>query len=422
MPAWVHERAKHLLAKNPEMNKSTAFAIASQQAHASGKSPKKWGTSGGKQDAKEKYDKPKKEYTKTPNPGKLDSPKLAYKLQGHTKFQGIPIAIENRKGSVRKGKDSDGSEWRTKMKCPYGYIKGTKGVDNEEVDAYVGPKKDATKAYVVHQHKDTGKGYDEDKVMLGFKNKAEAKKAYLAHYDDPKFLGPISIVAMERFKQLVKAKKKLVKISSFLDEFEKIALENIKGGKADGKPVSEYDPKQIKAGIKVEMEHTNNPAISKEIVRDHLEEFPDYYTRLKKMEDEAKEKKANGGDDDEGKAPSVSDKDKIVNFIDEYPGKLKDKVFHEYLEGKGINPHKGEEVVYDVLKKRAFADEIHKIGEAAGSKASGMNDDSMSPKQRLRSTQKVGRPRTTPAPGKTISATSRPQGFGKTLAGTGNTL
>ena len=140
--------------------------------------------------------------------------KLAYKLQGHTAVQGIPIAIENRKGSVRKGKDADGKPWRTKMKRSYGYIVGTKGADDEPVDAYVGPDKSSPNAFVVHQHKDTGKGYDEDKAMIAFPNKAAAKKAFLAHYNSPKFLGPISTVPIDRLKELIASKRKLVKISA----------------------------------------------------------------------------------------------------------------------------------------------------------------------------------------------------------------
>lgn len=139
--------------------------------------------------------------------------KQAYKLQGQTEVQGIPIAIENKPGSVRKGTDSDGNEWRTKMKVPYGYIKGTKGADGDEVDAFVGPDKEAPNAFVVHQHKPDGTGYDEDKVILGTGSKAEAKRLYLAHYDDPKFLGSIARVSTERLKELVASKKKLVKIS-----------------------------------------------------------------------------------------------------------------------------------------------------------------------------------------------------------------
>jgi len=48
-----------------------------------------------------------------------------------------------------------------------------------------------------------------------------------------------------------------------------------------------YDSKQIKVGTKVEMEHTTIPLIAEKIVKDHLAEIPDYYTRLKKMESEA---------------------------------------------------------------------------------------------------------------------------------------
>jgi hypothetical protein len=45
-----------------------------------------------------------------------------------------------------------------------------------------------------------------------------------------------------------------------------------------------YDPKEIAMGKKVEMEHTTIVAIAEKISQDHLAEFPDYYTRLKKME------------------------------------------------------------------------------------------------------------------------------------------
>jgi hypothetical protein len=67
------------------MSKSTAFAVATQEAYATGKAPKGFGTPEGKAVAKEKYDLPKKAYEKTPNPGKLDSPKLASVSEGELK-------------------------------------------------------------------------------------------------------------------------------------------------------------------------------------------------------------------------------------------------------------------------------------------------------------------------------------------------
>jgi hypothetical protein len=83
MPAWIHERADHIRAKNPDMKKSTSFAIATQQAYAAGKAPKKdFGTAEGKREAHKKYDEPKREYTKTPDP----------KNVGKAKFGGMALA------------------------------------------------------------------------------------------------------------------------------------------------------------------------------------------------------------------------------------------------------------------------------------------------------------------------------------------
>lgn len=65
------------------------------------------------------------------------------------------------------------------------------------------------------------------------------------------------------------------------------------GGRAEetGTTENDVDPKQLKMGIKVEMEHTTDPLISKEIALDHLAEHnnSDYYTRLAKMEKEMDE-------------------------------------------------------------------------------------------------------------------------------------
>lgn len=82
----------------------------------------------------------------------------------------------------------------------------------------------------------------------------------------------------------------------FLDSsvLPKVAAEpdKLEGGKADDKPASDFDSKQVAKGEKVEKEHTNDPALATEIAKDHLEEIPDYYDRLKKMEDAAPKKEA----------------------------------------------------------------------------------------------------------------------------------
>jgi hypothetical protein len=46
----------------------------------------------------------------------------------------------------------------------------------------------------------------------------------------------------------------------------------------------DYDPTQLKIGTEVEMEHTDNRQVAETIAKKHLDEMPDYYTKLKKME------------------------------------------------------------------------------------------------------------------------------------------
>lgn len=75
------------------------------------------------------------------------------------------------------------------------------------------------------------------------------------------------------------------------------AAEHLIGGRADGMtpediakkhglPVEDIED-QLDMGIDVEAEHTNNPEIAYEIAMDHEAEIPDYYDRLKKMEEGA---------------------------------------------------------------------------------------------------------------------------------------
>jgi len=60
--------------------------------------------------------------------------------------------------------------------------------------------------------------------------------------------------------------------------------ESLKGGKGDNRPDSDFEPQQLKNGIKTELEHTKNHKVAKEIAKDHLSEDPNYYKKLKKIE------------------------------------------------------------------------------------------------------------------------------------------
>lgn len=130
-----------------------------------------------------------------------------HKLQGRTSFRGLNISIENKKGTIRRGTDSDGHKWAIKMHYDYGYIRGTEGVDGDHVDCYIGDDMDAKNVYIIHQKIPGTDKYDEDKCMLGFDTLADAKAAYLKQYDKPGFFDGVDTVPFELFKQKVLMKK-----------------------------------------------------------------------------------------------------------------------------------------------------------------------------------------------------------------------
>jgi len=55
-------------------------------------------------------------------------------------------------------------------------------------------------------------------------------------------------------------------------------------GKHNDVPDEKFSAKELKMGIEVEKEHTDDPIIAKAIAKDHLAECANYYTRLAKME------------------------------------------------------------------------------------------------------------------------------------------
>jgi Inorganic Pyrophosphatase len=134
------------------------------------------------------------------------------KLHYRTTFQDLPISVENRKGSIRRGKDPDGNEWETKHKVPYGYIPGTQGPDGDAVDVFVGKNPDAAFAYVIHINNPKTGEYDEYKVFLGFDTASDAVSCFRNHYDEPhKFFRRIEQIPMWKFQNKIWVKKETAK-------------------------------------------------------------------------------------------------------------------------------------------------------------------------------------------------------------------
>ena len=102
--------------------------------------------------------------------------------KGRVTIQGLPIAIENPAGTVRRGVGKDGKAWATRVAAHYGDISGTRGADGDPVDVFVGPFPESTKVWVINQAL-PGEPFDEHKICLGFGNEEMARNAYLGSYE-----------------------------------------------------------------------------------------------------------------------------------------------------------------------------------------------------------------------------------------------
>lgn len=105
--------------------------------------------------------------------------------KGHVQVGTFNITIENPKGSVRSGIDTEGNKWETIMQNTYGYIRGTEGVDGDHIDVFLSDDIDGwngRRVFVVDQYNEDG-SFDEHKVMLGFNETDDAEAAYFANYD-----------------------------------------------------------------------------------------------------------------------------------------------------------------------------------------------------------------------------------------------
>lgn len=136
--------------------------------------------------------------------------------KGHVQVGTFDITIEQPQGSVRKGTDSDGKQWESKMNNTYGYIRGAVGVDGDHIDVFLSNDIDGwngRKVFVVDQYNPDG-SFDEHKVMLGFNDQDEAKGDYLANYEQGWENGrriDITGVNLEDFEKWIESSKRKTK-------------------------------------------------------------------------------------------------------------------------------------------------------------------------------------------------------------------
>ena len=136
--------------------------------------------------------------------------------KGRVKVGPFDVVIEQPRGSVRSGVDANGKAWETTMQNTYGYFGGTKGVDGDAIDVFLGNDLDGwdgTTVFVVDQYNPDG-SFDEHKVMLGFNSQEEAEAAYFANYEADwakTHRTEVTAVPLADFTEWVKSSKRKTK-------------------------------------------------------------------------------------------------------------------------------------------------------------------------------------------------------------------
>lgn len=116
----------------------------------------------------------------------------------------------------------------------------------------------------------------------------------------------------------------------------------LKGGDT---PDDQFDADQLSKGTTVELEHTDDPKIAKQIAKAHLLESPEYYIKLDEMETNLKKdiKSTN-------ETINNSIKTEIIEYLKSLPESPTDEIIHTWAIEKGYDIETIEEIIYDIAK------------------------------------------------------------------------
>ena len=211
--------------------------------------------------------------------------------KGHVQVGTFNITIENPKGSVRSGIDTEGNKWETTMQNTYGYIRGTEGVDGDHIDVFLSDDIDGwngRKVFVVDQYNEDGT-FDEHKVMLGFNEADDAEAAYFANYDRnwaKKHKTMLTGVNLEEFEKWIESSHRKTKAFS---EYKSVKTIEGQSSGTQGNRLSEVKSRLEELHKEQEAAHNRSDIFEEARI---ISEINDLFTEQRKLEQDASTEEA----------------------------------------------------------------------------------------------------------------------------------
>ena len=211
--------------------------------------------------------------------------------KGHVQVGTFNITIENPKGSVRSGIDTEGNKWETTMQNTYGYIRGTEGVDGDHIDVFLSDDIDGwngRKVFVVDQYNEDGT-FDEHKVMLGFNEADDAEAAYFANYDRnwaKKHKTMLTGVNLEEFEKWIESSHRKTKAFS---EYRSVKTIEGQSSGTQGNRLSEVKSRIEELHKEQEAAHNRSDIFEEARI---ISEINDLFTEQRKLEQDASTEEA----------------------------------------------------------------------------------------------------------------------------------
>lgn len=211
--------------------------------------------------------------------------------KGHVQVGTFNITIENPKGSVRSGIDTEGNKWETTMQNTYGYIRGTEGVDGDHIDVFLSDDIDGwngRKVFVVDQYNEDGT-FDEHKVMLGFNEADDAEAAYFANYDRnwaKKHKTMLTGVNLEEFKKWIESSHRKTKAFS---EYKSVKTIEGQSSGTQGNRLSEVKSRIEELHKEQEAAHNRSDIFEEARI---ISEINDLFAEQRKLEQDVSSEEA----------------------------------------------------------------------------------------------------------------------------------